>query len=54
MTRLLRLIATAPLTFEADGGAIMLAPREAVPIPAGITRLRYAHVVIDLESAAAQ
>ena len=51
-TRLLSLIANAPLTVETNGKAMTISPGETVPIPAGVTRLHRAHFVIDLESGA--
>ncbi len=48
-TRQLSLIANAPLTIETDSGAIRLSPGETAHIPAGVKRLRHAHVAIDLE-----
>lgn len=51
-TRLLRLIGTARLTLEANGGAIALVPDEAARIPAGVSRLYYGNITIDLESGA--
>ena len=41
--------AGAPLTIETDSGAIRLSPGETAHIPAGVKRLRHAHVAIDLE-----
>lgn len=40
-TRSLTLTAAAPLTFDVDGGSLILEPGEAVTLPPGPTRLRY-------------
>lgn len=50
--RLLRLTGNSPLTVEANGNAISLAPDEAATIPAGVARLRHDDVTIELGSEA--
>lgn len=51
-TRLLRLIGNSPLTVEANGDAISLAPGMETAIPANVTRLRHGNVTIELGSEA--